>query len=175
MAQYRCHGYHNVMTEVFFYHLERARLEDVLPLLIKKTMERGWRAVVQTVSDERIEAISSQLWQWKDDEFLAHGSKADGHSEHQPVWLTTETDNPNNARVRFLVDGADMAVPHDLERYIIMFDGNDEVAVAAARTKWKSVTAEGFTATYWQQDERGSWVKKATTGDSTKTDEGRTE
>jgi DNA polymerase-3 subunit chi len=35
------------MTEVLFYHLERASAQDVLPVLLLKTLERGWRAVVQ--------------------------------------------------------------------------------------------------------------------------------
>ncbi len=34
-------------TEVLFYHLEQQALEKVLPSLVEKTLERGWRAVVQ--------------------------------------------------------------------------------------------------------------------------------
>jgi hypothetical protein len=37
----------DTMTEVLFYHLERASAQDVLPVLLLKTLERGWRAVVQ--------------------------------------------------------------------------------------------------------------------------------
>jgi DNA polymerase-3 subunit chi len=152
------------MTEILFYHLERARLEDVLPQLLLKSLDRGWRAVVQTVSEERIDEISGQLWSWRDDEFLAHGSHADGDAELQPIWLTAGGDNPNGAKVRFLVHGADAEAQNDLERVIIMFDGNNEDALKAARQKWKSVTADGFTATYWQQNERGGWEMKATAG-----------
>jgi len=153
------------MMEILFYHLERARLEDVLPQLLLKSLERGWRAVVQTVSDERTAEISEQLWSWRDDEFLAHGSQADGDGEYQPIWLTKGDENPNGAQVRFLVDGADGSIPDGLERVIVMFDGNNEGALNAARQKWKSVTADGFTATYWQQNERGGWDKKAAAGE----------
>jgi DNA polymerase-3 subunit chi len=163
------------MTEVLFYHLERARLEDVLPQLLQKTLERGWRAVVQTSAAERVADLSRQLWEWRDGEFLAHGSDADGHAEHQPVWLTAGDDNPNGANVRFLVDGADGAVESGLERLIIMFDGNDEAALKAARDKWKSVTARGYTATYWQQNERGGWARKATSGAASKDELGKDE
>ena len=38
------------MTEVLFYHLERARLEGVLPGLLEKSLERGWKAVVRAGS-----------------------------------------------------------------------------------------------------------------------------
>ena len=37
----------------------------------------------------------------------------------------------------------------------------DDDAVAAARAQWTDAKAKGFTATYWQPDEQGRWVKKA--------------
>ncbi|MGA7117695.1 MAG: DNA polymerase III subunit chi, partial [Hyphomicrobium sp.] len=39
-------------SEVLFYHLERQPLERVLPGLLEKTLQRGWRAVVQAGSAE---------------------------------------------------------------------------------------------------------------------------
>src|SRR5690606_32265473 len=47
------------MTEILFYHLEAQPLERVLPLLIEKSLERGWRVVVETGSEERAEAIDN--------------------------------------------------------------------------------------------------------------------
>ena len=41
------------MAEVLFYHLETRPLEAVMPLLLEKTLERGWRAVVEVGSRER--------------------------------------------------------------------------------------------------------------------------
>jgi DNA polymerase-3 subunit chi len=53
-----------------------------------------------------------------------------------------------------------------------MFEGRDDDALARARQKWKDVCATpGLTATYWQQDERGRWIKKAE-GGSAKPQEG---
>ena len=149
------------MTEVLFYHLERTRVEDVLPQLVQKTLGRGWRAVVQVGDSGLLKSLSDLLWQWRDDEFLAHGSGPDNHPELHPVWLTTGNDNPNAATVRFLVEGADHQDTVGLERLIILFDGTSDSAVAAAREKWKSFVSEGLKATYWQQDNNGRWLKKA--------------
>ena len=160
------------MTEVLFYHLERARLEDVLPQLVQKTLERGWKAVVQAVDPARVKALSEHLWQWRDDEFLPHGSGDDGNAQLQPVWLTTSDENPNAANIRFLVDGAEYDNSDPLDRLIILFDGNDDSALAAAREKWKIVSSQGLTATYWQQDERGRWMKKAESGSGHTQDKG---
>ena len=45
-------------TEVLFYHLEQQTLEKVLPSLVEKTLERGWRAVVQAGSQERRKEVA---------------------------------------------------------------------------------------------------------------------
>jgi DNA polymerase III subunit chi len=94
------------MVEVLFYQLDRRPLEAVLPQLLERTLERGWRACVQAGSEERVEALSSALWTWRDEAFLPHGTARDGNGELQPIWLTAGEDNPNRAVVRFLVDGA---------------------------------------------------------------------
>ena len=150
------------MTEVLFYHLQRQPLERVLPTLLERSLERGWRVVVQAASDERVDALDAQLWTYRDDTFLPHGTARDAEAAAQPVLLTTGDDNPNGAQVRFLIDGA--AVPVDAaayERIVLLFDGEDKDAVAAARARWSEVKAQGFEATYWQPDEQGRWVKKA--------------
>ena len=48
-------------TEIYFYHLERRSLEDVLPTLLERSLERGWRAAVQAASEERVEALNTLL------------------------------------------------------------------------------------------------------------------
>jgi DNA polymerase-3 subunit chi len=150
------------MTEVLFYHLQRQSLERVLPSLLERSLERGWRVVVQGSSDERIEALDAHLWTYRDDNFLPHGTAKEADTAEQPILLTTAEHNPNGAKVRFLIEGA--PVPPDAadyDRIVLIFDGEDDDAVAAARTCWADVKAKGFDATYWQPDEQGRWVKKA--------------
>ncbi len=149
------------MTEVLFYHLERRPLERVLPQLLEKTLERGWRAVVQTGSEERARNLSQSLWTYRDEAFLPHGSAQDGNEDRQPIFLTAEEKNPNGAHIRFFVDGASAEDVSDYQRAVYMFDGNDQDAVAAARERWKIVKGQGHDVTYWQQSPDGRWEKKA--------------
>ncbi len=150
------------MTEILFYHLQRQPLEQVLPTLLQKSLERGWRVVVQASSEERIDALDAHLWTFRDDSFLPHGTVRDGGANDQPVLLTVDDANPNGATVRFLVDGA--AVPADAasyQRIVLIFDGDDPEAVGAARERWAEAKQKGFDATYWQPDEQGRWQRKA--------------
>lgn len=150
------------MTEVLFYHLQNQPLEKALPVLLEKSVERGWRVVVQSSSEERIEALDAHLWTYRDDAFLPHGTAREPDAAAQPILLLTGDENPNEATVRFLIDGAPM--PPDVSRYqriVLLFDGDDDEAVASARERWKETKAAGLDATYWQPDEQGRWVKKA--------------
>ena len=149
------------MTEVRFYHLERQPLDKVLPRMLQTGLERGWRAVVQAGSEERVESLSSLLWSFEDNAFLPHGSKADGFASLQPVWLTAADENPNDANVRFYVDGARAADIEGLMRAVIIFDGNDEAAVALAREDWKRFKSDGCEVSYWQQNGQGRWQNLA--------------
>ncbi len=156
-------------TDVLFYHLERQPLEAVLPALLEKTLERGWRAVVQVGSQDRLEAIDEMLWTYRADSFLPHGRARDGqlekHHDQQPIILTTGVDTPNGARVRFLVEGTQASsfetLSLSLDRIVILFDGTDPIATQAARVQWKAAKAAGAAATYWQQNENGRWEKRA--------------
>jgi DNA polymerase III subunit chi len=149
------------VTEVFFYHLEHQPLERVLPSLVERTLERGWRAVVQAGSEERVEAIDTLLWTYRDESFLPHGTRRDGNPARQPVYLTSGEENPNGASVRFLVDGADTADLTAYARIVYLFEGRDATAVARARAQWTSAKAAGCTVAYWQQSPDGRWEKRA--------------
>jgi DNA polymerase-3 subunit chi len=150
------------MTEALFYHLVGKPLERALPELLEKSYERGWRVIVQAASEERVDALDAHLWTYRDDNFLPHGTARDGDAALHPILLTTADHNPNGATVRFLIDGA--PIPPDAgsyDRLVLMFDGDDEEAVAGARTRWSEAKAQGFEVTYWQPDAQGRWVKKA--------------
>jgi len=149
------------VTEIRFYHLQRKTLEDALPQILEKVLERSWRAVIMAASEERVEALNQHLWTYRDHSFLPHGSARDGDAEHQPIWLTVEDENPNASNVLILTDGA---VSERVTEFLLvceLFDGNDPDAVLAARQRWKSYKAAGHELTYWQQTERGGWEKKA--------------
>jgi DNA polymerase-3 subunit chi len=149
------------VPDVLFYHLETQPLERVIPVLLEKTLERGWRTVVEVGSGERAELLDRALWVFRDDAFLPHGLAGGEFDADQPVLLTTGPENGNGAEVRFF---ADRAVPQSAEGYqrvVYLFSGRDPDAVLEAREAWKALRMVAENAlTYWQQDETGRWIKR---------------
>jgi len=147
------------MSEISFYHLQKSPLEMVLPRLLEKTLESDKRAVVMMGSAERVEFLNNVLWTYKKDSWLPHGNAKDGHAELQPIWLTVEDENPNQAAFLFLADGAQSNKMNDYERCFELLDGNDPDAVSAARERWKVYQDAGHGVTYWSQNDQGGWEK----------------
>jgi DNA polymerase-3 subunit chi len=149
------------MTEVLFYHLQNITVENVLPPLLEKSLERGWRVVVQSSSPERADALDAHLWTYRDDSFLPHATWRVNDAADQPIILAIEEDNPNGANVRFLIDNAALpADSQDYERMVLLFNGDDPDALALARSAWTDCKSRGFEVTYWQADERGRWQRR---------------
>jgi DNA polymerase-3 subunit chi len=149
------------VTEIAFYHLERARLELALPKLLEKALAAGKRALVIAGTEARVESLANGLWTYDQDSWLPHGTTKDGNAEYQPVWLATDDANPNNATFLFLADGVTTDRLADYERCFELFDGNDPAMVEVARDHWTAYKDAGHDLTYWQQTQSGRWEKKA--------------
>ncbi|MBM3576829.1 MAG: DNA polymerase III subunit chi [Alphaproteobacteria bacterium] len=154
------------MLEIAFYHLTRATVEQTLPTLLERTRARGWRAIVQATSEARLAKLDADLWSYRPESFLPHGTKTDGAQETQPIYLSREDDNPNDAEVRFFIEGARIAralagAGAPRERAALIFDGRDEAELADARAQWKELRDLGYSLVYHQQSESGGWEEKA--------------
>jgi DNA polymerase-3 subunit chi len=147
--------------EVWFYHLERSTLDQVLPELLEKTLARGWKAIVRSPELERIEHLDGWLWSYRDASFLPHGVDDEPLAARQPILLTRRVDNPNGAQVLFLLDGAEAGPLEGVSRCILLFDGRDDAATQQARERWKGFKGSGHAVSYWRQGAERGWVKQA--------------
>ncbi|MCQ0092774.1 DNA polymerase III subunit chi [Roseovarius sp. M141] len=151
------------MGVAYFYHLTRAPLEATLPMLLEKARGAGWRVAVRGREAAHLDTLDEALWlAGGDDGFLPHGRAGQPHEADQPILLTTLADMPNGATCLMAVDGADVA-PDEvtrLDRVCVLFDGNNDAAVAHARVQWEALTDAGCAAQYWSEAS-GRWEKKA--------------
>ena len=145
--------------EIWFYHLERTGLEQALPELLAKTLQKGWRALVRTRDDARVEQLDGLLWTYRDDSFLPHGPAGEPGAARQLILLTSDMANENGADALFLIDGAEAGALDDYTRCVVLFNGNDEAQLAAARTQWSALKSTGGSVSYWRQQARG-WEKQ---------------
>jgi DNA polymerase-3 subunit chi len=148
------------MTDYWFYHLEASTLEGVLPGLLEKALEKGWRALVK-LPEPALPAMDELLWTFRDDAFLPHGREDEPQAELQPILLSATADSAAGFDAVFLLDGAEVEDMADAKRAMVMINGRSQADVARERQRWKTLSATDATLSYYQQDARGRWEKKA--------------
>ena len=137
------------VTEVYFYHLERRTLEDVLPTLLERSLERGWRAAVQAASEERVEALDTLLWTYREESFLAarHGARRSrGGSSNLPHRPATTI--PTARRSASWSTARRSTMPRLTPASSICSTGATTSAVARARAEWQKAKTQGFSVSY---------------------------
>ena len=154
------------MGNALFYHLTRSPAERLLPVLIGKAREAGWRIELRGTDPARMARLDEMLWQG--DGFLPHGLAGGPHDARQPVLLTHQVPagddgalGPNAPACVMALDGAEVppAECAALTRVCVLFDGVDTSATDRARDQWRSLTGAGIAAEYWSEED-GGWQRK---------------
>ncbi len=148
------------MGNALFYHLTRSPAEGLLPVLIGKSLQAGWRVELRGTAADRMARLDERLW--LGDGFMPHGVAGGPHDPRQPVLLTVAGQMAeNNPSCLMALDGAAVSGTEcaGLQRACILFDGNDPAATERARDQWRELTSAGVTAEYWSESD-GGWQKK---------------
>ena len=148
------------MSEVRFHHLERRRVDEALPRILERALDDGQRVVVRASSSEMAAALNERLWTYDDASFLPHGGAGDGDPATQPIFLTSEADNPNGATMLVRLAGAEAAEADSaFDLALLLFDGRDESSLALARAEWRRLKDMGSAISYWRESDEGGWER----------------
>jgi DNA polymerase III subunit chi len=148
------------MTEIRFYHLTVTPLEKALPQILRKVMEGEKRAVIQFNDMNLLRKIDDMLWVFSQRQPIPHGTKQDGYEADQPLYLTTEEENPNKAESLINIGKNGFSeFAHKFSQYIDIIDGNDASELEEARKRYEAHKNSGKNVTYFKQDANGAWIK----------------
>jgi DNA polymerase III subunit chi len=143
--------------QVDFYQLTRDPAEKILPALAAKLLAEDARLLIVSESEKQLTDISTALWTYKADSFLAHAAADGGQGDLvQPILLSGKADAANGAKNIALADGVwrDAALQFDRAFYLFPPERTDD-----ARAAWRALgEAEGVERKYWRQD-GGKWVQ----------------
>ncbi len=148
------------MSEVRFHHLERRRVDEALPHLLERALEEGRRVLVRAASEDMVASLNDRLWTYDDASFLPHGAAGDGDPTTQPIFLTSEVENPNAATMLMRLSGAEAAEGDEaFELVVLLFEGRDELSLAQARAEWRRLKDAGRAISYWRESDEGGWER----------------
>ncbi len=143
--------------QVDFYQLTRDPAEKILPALAAKLLAEDARLLIVSSIEKQLTDISTALWTYKADSFLAHGIADGGQGDAaQPILLSHAPDAANGAKNIALADGEWLGEALQFDRAFYLFppERTDD-----ARAAWRALgDAEGVERRYWRQD-GGKWVQ----------------
>lgn len=150
------------MERIDFYHLQINTLDEALPLLVSKAYQTRKHIKIKVGNEVRVGFLSTLLWTYDEESFLPHGTKKDENPDCQPIYLSSEDDLPNGAKILFVVDGADISsdLVEKYERVLYIFDGSSENELIKARNVWKLFQQNGIERHYWKQNSLGKWEEQ---------------
>jgi DNA polymerase III subunit chi len=140
---------------VDFYHLTRAPVAAVLPVIAERLLDGGERLLVCVEDAGERAGIDKALWDYRPNSFLPHAQIGGEQDAAQPILLSSETDATNAARNIAIADGIwrDDALGYDRAFYFFTSENIDD-----ARGAWRALaTRDGVDRHYWKQDEAGKW------------------
>ena len=131
-----------------FYHLQVKPLEQVLPHFWSARWSAAGARPCRRSRRSGLRVLDDLLWTYANDSFLPHGVARRGRCAGAADLSDGRDRQSHGAQVRFLVDGAEArpaldTAAQDYERIVILFDGNDEDQLAAARAQWKVLKGQG--------------------------------
>jgi len=145
--------------DYWFYHLEASTVQGVLPGLLEKTVQKGWRALIK-MPPEQVQEMDDYLWTYKDDSFLPHGRDDEPQTEQQPITLTGVANDAEGYQAVFLLGGAEIENMDSVKRCMVMINGRSQDDIQRERKRWKALKETDADLSYYQQNDRGAWEKK---------------
>lgn len=142
------------MTELSFYHLNNMPIEKALTKLLEKIIISDQKVLLLLKDQEEVKKYDDLLWS-NNRSFIAHGSEEDEYSDIQPIYLTYQSKNVNNASILIILNtlGHNFNLP-DFKKIINIFNGSDELELQKANTYWQSQDSN-IKLIYWWQDKNG--------------------
>lgn len=141
------------------YGHQQRLLIRTLPRLLEKIRESDSRALV-LVDQDTLASVDKGLWTYTPLGFLPHGSAAMGYPEHQPIWVTSELENPNDARALVVYDCSPeglYAFASKFERVLDLYSRNDPASAEQFHSRLHGYRQMSANITGWRDD--GTWNK----------------
>ena len=150
--------------DIRFYHLSNTPLHKALGELLLKATATGRHALVLVNNADEAKTLDDGLWTFKQEAFLSHGVAGDPAPDKTTVWISNDHNDletpPNNADMLFLPYGATPNPDHGFDLVCDIFDGQNDTELQNARTRWTNNKENDHTLQYFQQTDKGSWIKK---------------
>jgi len=150
------------MTKIDFYVSSSGSsdgLYNLLPSLLEKIIAKKHKVLISCNTKQIVKRIDDLLWNYNGSKFLPHGTNIEENTQNQPILITSESDNLNNADVLISFSGKQVSDFSSFLRVFDIFESSPE-QLESGRERWKEYKNKGYELSYFTS-KNGSWAKQA--------------
>ncbi|ABV75571.1 DNA polymerase III subunit chi [Rickettsia akari str. Hartford] len=152
------------MQQFSIYQTSDELLLKSILLLIEKCYHYDLKSVILTTDADQQEMLNKHLWTYSRKQFIPHGSKLDPQPEKQPIYITDELQNPNNASVLIIISPTAIEKILQIKDYVEVFKRIIIITDSPEDLKELTVKINKFTEQEnkidcFTQNLRGTWNK----------------
>ena len=149
------------MVQLDFYQIGEAGLEQVMLMLLRKTLLANKKALFLCPMPTA-RAVDTALWTHDPESWIPHGLDGANGADFCQVWVSSDmAANPINAEYLFLLHGSAPAQWVGFTRCFCLFDGKSDAQLQQARNQWRLwQELDEATLCYYAQNAEGGWDKK---------------
>lgn len=141
--------------QIDFYEVMSGNLIPSLVRLLAKIYTSQQKCIFLGPNEDFIKTLDRALWTFSTKEFIPHGDKTLGFPEMQPIYLTSQYENPNNASVLVITGSFEFEqYQGTMDRLLFVFENDADTANDLFRNLQKNEK----NVNYWKQSSKG-WGK----------------
>ncbi|WP_130471674.1 DNA polymerase III subunit chi [Candidatus Magnetaquicoccus inordinatus] len=154
---------HHDAPVVRFYQLANMPLQAALLTILSKAWQRGMRICLLAGDAQQAQYLDEMLWSMPPpQQFLAHGLWSGAEAARQPILISLEAEDLNQATLLIMAAPRIVENPARFDMVIDFVAGSDAQAVRASRERYRHYRQLGCRMEYWLQGEYGEWQRQDT-------------
>jgi DNA polymerase III subunit chi len=125
--------------------------------LLQRLCSQKQKIMILGETQEYMSELDHYLWSYSDISFLPHSMEKNEHAPDQPIWLSCDSYNMNNAENIVLVEGAGVKNIDAFDSVFEVFSTKEKSHMEKAQERYKKYLNLSYKTQYYSQSETGEW------------------
>lgn len=153
-----------MIKSINFYCTLTELFNQTLCKLLEKCYSTSLNTITLVDEKKTEEAINNTLWSFSSTSFIPHGCSIDPEPSSQPIYITTNYENPNQAKILVLVILSynccnanydnNISYFQQFERILLIFKENDSKLIDHMNNYYHRLKQDGYLPSYFKQKQQ---------------------
>ena len=151
------------MQQISFYQTKEDLMDKTIFTLVEKCYQANSKLLILMQSSQEVEHVNKLLWTFSQKKFIPHGSNIDPLPEKQPIYISDQLENLNEAKILLIINqnlnNLTLDKIENFEKILILYN-EENYKIPDVEHFAPLVKANKATINHYNQNANGSWLTK---------------